>query len=139
VLFVLNAVNSFHFAFAPVIGLVSMPGRYRRHRYFDKGQLATSDTALVLPTNLTNGNVEAQTMVDSQSPDQTELKALLERKETLQARLNKIKADIAAGLSKHAVQRAIELENAEVLDEIARVTAEELQQVEDSINRLNVV
>jgi hemerythrin-like domain-containing protein len=78
-------------------------------------------------------------MVDSQSPNQTELKALLERKETLQARLNKIKADIAAGLSKHAVQRAIELENAEVLDEIARVTAEELQQVEDSINRLNVV
>jgi RNA polymerase-binding transcription factor DksA len=68
---------------------------------------------------------------------------LLERKRTLTlrrdellARLNAIKADIGRGLDADWEEQAIQLENAEVLSEISRVTAEELNKVDAAIHRL---
>jgi len=61
--------------------------------------------------------------------------ALLERKRELLERLNKIRADIGRGLDKDSSERAVELENAEVLNEIAKVTEEELEKVETELQQ----
>jgi hypothetical protein len=59
----------------------------------------------------------------------TNKEELLIRKNELEARLQKIKSDISEGLDADSEERAIQLQNRDVLLEIRRVTEEELQKV----------
>lgn len=52
------------------------------------------------------------------------------------ARLEAIERDYRQGLDPDAEEQAIQLENAEVLQEIARSTREELDRVEDQLAKL---
>lgn len=61
---------------------------------------------------------------------------LIVRRDELLNRLNAIKADFGRGLEADWEEQAQQLENAEVLSEISRVTAEELNRVEAAIQRL---
>jgi len=61
---------------------------------------------------------------------------LLAKRDELFKRLQAIEADYKRGLSADSEERATELENAEVLDGIARVAAEELQRVEAALKAL---
>lgn len=54
---------------------------------------------------------------------------LLNQKNELEARLQKIKSDISGGLDADFEEQAVQLENRDVLLEIMRVTEEELQKV----------
>ena len=63
---------------------------------------------------------------------------LRQRRGELQQRLDAIKADYRRGLSADSDEQAIELENAEVLAEISRVAATELDQVEQELRQLGV-
>lgn len=58
-----------------------------------------------------------------------ELKALLSREVELRDRLQAIAADIRSGLDPDSEERAMQLENREVLEEIERVTSIELTSV----------
>ena len=62
-----------------------------------------------------------------------DMQQLVLKRDELQNRLAKIKADVGGGLNRDSAERAVELENSEVLNEIARVTIEELQNVEAMI------
>lgn len=64
------------------------------------------------------------------------IEELEKRRDELQARLDAIRKDIGKGLSADWEEQAQELENAEVLDEIARVAHEELNKVEAELSRL---
>jgi len=55
---------------------------------------------------------------------------LIAKRHRLQARLTAIKQDFRRGLDADSSERAVELENAETLNEILRVTKTELAQVE---------
>ncbi len=63
-----------------------------------------------------------------------ELVELKNKKQELTERLEKIKKDLANGLSADSEERAVELENRDVLMEIARVTEEELALINQKIN-----
>lgn len=63
----------------------------------------------------------------------TQRKKLTEERDALRARLAAIEADYRAGLSQDLSEQAIELENREVLDEIARTTQEQLNSVESKL------
>lgn len=63
---------------------------------------------------------------------------LRQRRDELQQRLDAIKADYQRGLSADSDEQAIELENAEVLAEISRVAATELDRVEQELRQLGV-
>lgn len=63
-------------------------------------------------------------------------KKLIIRRDELLNRLNAIKKDFGQGLDADWEEQAVQLENAEVLQEISRITAEELQKVEEAIYRL---
>jgi|GEM_PF-1893639 len=52
------------------------------------------------------------------------------KRDKLRARLEKIKTDFSTRLDTDSTERAVELENVEVLNEIQRVTEEELAKVE---------
>jgi len=61
---------------------------------------------------------------------------LLSKREELLNRLDAIKKDYASGLSADSEEQALQLENAEVLAEISRVTNEDLQKVTQAIERI---
>lgn len=61
---------------------------------------------------------------------------LSRRREELLTRLEAIKKDFGQGLDPDWEEQATQLENAEVLEEISRVTAEELNKVQSAIERL---
>ena len=61
---------------------------------------------------------------------------LSKRRDELLNRLDAIKKDIGSGLDPDWEEQATQLENAEVLEEISRVTAEELTTVQSAIERL---
>jgi RNA polymerase-binding transcription factor DksA len=61
---------------------------------------------------------------------------LSKRRDELLNRLDAIKKDIGSGLDPDWEEQATQLENAEVLEEISRVTAEELNTVQSGIERL---
>ncbi len=63
--------------------------------------------------------------------------ALLTKKKELEERLEKIKRDIGQKLSADSEEQATELENRDVILEIARVTEEELAAVNAEINGTN--
>jgi RNA polymerase-binding transcription factor DksA len=58
------------------------------------------------------------------------------KREELLNRLDAIKQDYRNGLSADSEEQAIQLENAEVLEEISRVTNEELQKVTQALERI---
>jgi RNA polymerase-binding transcription factor DksA len=62
---------------------------------------------------------------------------LLTKKKELEERLEKIKRDIGQKLSADSEEQATELENRDVILEIARVTEEELASVNAKLNGTN--
>ena len=69
--------------------------------------------------------------------DLEERKRSLERhRDELSERLQRIKMDYGRGLERDLEEQALQLENAEVLHEISRVTAEELATIEAAIRRI---
>ncbi len=73
---------------------------------------------------------------DLEKPDQgmeSDMKSLFLREAKLQGRLEAIAADIRGGLDPDSEERAVQLENREVLEEIERVTASELASVRQLI------
>jgi len=52
------------------------------------------------------------------------------KRDELLDRLEKIKKDVGTRLDTNSSERAVELENAEVLNEITKVTEEELEKIE---------
>ncbi|MEE2731967.1 hypothetical protein [Ketobacter sp.] len=61
---------------------------------------------------------------------------LTQKRDELLQRLDAIKQDYRSGLSADSEEQAIQLENAEVLEEISRVTNEELQKVTQALQRI---
>ena len=61
---------------------------------------------------------------------------LIEKRDALAARLNAINLDFRQGLDRDSEEQAQQLENQEVLAEIARVTAEELNKVDAALLRI---
>lgn len=58
---------------------------------------------------------------------------LLKKRDELIARLEAIEKDYRGGLDADSGERAVQLENAEVLEGIAQSTAEELQKIEEQL------
>lgn len=73
-------------------------------------------------------------MTESHANHRAELER---RRDELTERLRRINADYRRGLDRGSDEQAVELENAEVLEEIARVAAEELAEVERALDRLD--
>ena len=67
---------------------------------------------------------------------QARKESLQQRRDELAERLNRINMDYRQGLDADFAEQAQQLENAEVLEEIARVTAEELNKIEQAIQRI---
>ena len=61
---------------------------------------------------------------------------LIKRRDELRARLEAIRDDVRRGLEPDFEERAIQLQNDEVLEGIARATAEELRAVEARLDEL---
>jgi RNA polymerase-binding transcription factor DksA len=65
-----------------------------------------------------------------------EIAELRLQRDALRERLEAIRQDYKKGLSADSDDQAIELENAEVLEGIAKAAAEELSRIEDKLSRL---
>lgn len=68
---------------------------------------------------------------------QSNIEALIAKRDELRERLKKIESDYRQGLDADAEEQAIQLENAEVLEGIAKVTAEELAKIEEQLAELS--
>ena len=66
----------------------------------------------------------------------TEIRQLTEQRDALLQRLEAIRKDYQRGLDADSEERAIQLENAEVLDGIARATQAELERIEARLAEL---
>jgi len=66
----------------------------------------------------------------------SEKEQLMAKRDELRSRLEAIEADYRRGLDADSEERAVQLENAEVLAGIARAIAEELEQIEAQLARL---
>ena len=66
----------------------------------------------------------------------TEIAELLQQRDALRERLESIEQDYKKGLSADSEEQAIQLENADVLEGIAKATAEKLSQIEDQLAKL---
>ncbi len=64
------------------------------------------------------------------------IEQLKKKRDELRERLEAIEKDYRAGLDADSKERAVQLENAEVLNEISRSTAEELENIEKEIAKL---
>jgi hypothetical protein len=64
------------------------------------------------------------------------LEELTQKRDELMTRLADIRRDLRGGLDADSEEQAIQLENLEVLQEIARVAEEELSQVNQQISAL---
>lgn len=62
---------------------------------------------------------------------------LINKRKELEERLDKIQKDIAHGYSADSEERAIEMENTDVLLEIARVTEEELESINKKLQQIH--
>ena len=62
---------------------------------------------------------------------------LLNKKAELQDRLEKIRKDLAGGYSADSEERATEMENCDVLLEIARITKQDLELIDKKLQQLN--
>lgn len=70
------------------------------------------------------------------SDNTTEQAQLEQQRDELRARLDTIRSDLRQPLEADSEERAIQLENREVLEGIARATSEELARVEQRLARL---
>jgi len=70
------------------------------------------------------------------SNTQNEKQQLIEQRNELRARLEAIEKDYRQGLDADAEEQAVQLENAEVQEAIAKSTAEELQRIEEKLAKL---
>jgi len=61
---------------------------------------------------------------------------LLKRRKQLQAKIDSIKQDFRRGLDKDSSERAVELENAEVLNELLRVSEQQLVDINEKLYHL---
>ena len=61
------------------------------------------------------------------------MQELLDRRDKLVNRLESIETDYRGGLDADSSERAMQLENAEVLSGIAKVAAEEIEKIEDKL------
>lgn len=61
------------------------------------------------------------------------MQELLNRRDELVTRLKSIEKDYRAGLDANSKERAVQLENAEVLNGIARAAADELEKIEGKL------
>lgn len=68
---------------------------------------------------------------------QSTIEALTAKRDELRKRLEKIESDYRQGLDADAEEQAIQLENAEVLEGIAKATAEELAKIEEQLAELS--
>jgi hypothetical protein len=71
------------------------------------------------------------------SKDEDRKKALLAKRDELRERLEAIERDYRQGLDRDSEEQAIQLENAEVLDGIARATRDELDNIEKKLAELD--
>lgn len=62
---------------------------------------------------------------------------LLNKKEELEQRLDKIKKDLADGFSADSEERATEMENTDVLLEISRVAEQDLELINRKLQQMN--
>jgi len=69
--------------------------------------------------------------------EQTEKEALINKRNELRQRLEDIEKDYRRGLDPDSGERAVQLENAEVLDGIAKAVSEELEQIEEQLAELS--
>ena len=70
------------------------------------------------------------------SNTQNEKEQLIEKRNELRARLESIEKDYRQGLDSDLEEQAVQLENAEVQEGIAKSTAEELQRIEEKLASL---
>lgn len=75
-------------------------------------------------------------MNQSGSEIEQEIAELTKKRDELRERLAAIERDYRAGLSADSEEQAIQLENEEVLNGIARATAEELARIEARLQQL---
>jgi RNA polymerase-binding transcription factor DksA len=61
---------------------------------------------------------------------------LTKKRDELRARLDSIEKDYRQGLDSNPEEQAVELENAEVQEAIAKSTSEELQRIEERLAEL---
>lgn len=64
---------------------------------------------------------------------QNEASALIKRRRELEEKITAIHRDFKRGLDKDSSERAVQLENAEVLNEILRVSEEELVAINEKL------
>jgi hypothetical protein len=62
---------------------------------------------------------------------------LLNKKQELEQRLEKIRKDLASGFSADSEERATEMENTDVILEIARVAEQDLELINKKLQQLN--
>lgn len=70
------------------------------------------------------------------SNTESEKEQLIEKRNELRTRLESIEKDYRQGLDADSEEQAVQLENAEVLEAIAKSTSEELQRIEDRLAKL---
>lgn len=75
-------------------------------------------------------------MVDKLSSEQSEIERLKEERNKLRQKLAAIETDYRKGLVSDSDDRAIELENADVLAGIARAIADELEKIEKRLSEI---
>lgn len=61
---------------------------------------------------------------------------LTEKRDELRSRLDSIEKDYRQGLDPDLEEQALQLENAEVQEAIAKATSEELQRIEEKLTKL---
>lgn len=62
---------------------------------------------------------------------------LIKKRDELRSRLDSIEKDYRQGLDADTEEQAVQLENAEVQEAIAKATSEELQRIEDMLSKLS--
>lgn len=72
----------------------------------------------------------------SNNEQSNEIARLIAQRDALRARIDAIRADFREGLDADSEERAIQLENREVLEGIARAAADELLRVEQRLVEL---
>lgn len=70
------------------------------------------------------------------SKTQNEKERLIEKRNELRARIESIEKDYRQGLDPDSEEQAVQLENAEVQEAIAKSTSEELQRIEKRLAEL---
>ena len=67
---------------------------------------------------------------------QDEISSLIAKRDELRQRISDIEKDYRQGLDPDSEERAVQLENAEVLDGIAKAASEELERIEAKLAEL---